>query len=58
MLFRSLCVRGPIGEILVDDYDMIDPEFVVRMIDFVLTNNRKIERTLGPKIIRVGTPKL
>ena len=53
-----LCVRGPIGEILVDDYDMIDPEFVVRMIDFVLTNNRKIERTLGPKIIRVGTPKL
>ena len=53
-----LYIREPIGEILVDDYDMIDPEFVVRMIDFVLTNNRKIEHALELKIIRVGTPKL
>ena len=55
---RQLVIREPIGEILIDEYQEVDEEFIRLLVGYVNIHNTKFDSDISLKIIRIGTPRL
>lgn len=55
---QRLHINEPIGEILVDDYDRIDREYIEQLVEFSHIHNSRIAPKQKLTVVRVGTPRL